>query len=139
MKIGIYPVVGDILHTGHLLAIEECKRHCDYLIVALHCCPNYKSPVQTIYERFIQLRSVKWVDEVIPYTDVKDARTMLSSLKYDIYFLGDDHKNKPFECDDVLRDLNKEIFYIPRNHSFSSTELKERMIKKDIIDEDDDV
>ena len=84
MKIGLYPMVADVLHTGHMLAIEEAKKHCDYLIVALHCCPNYKTPVQTIYERFIQLRAVKWVDEVIPYKDKEDAATLIQSFNFDI-------------------------------------------------------
>ena len=128
MKIGIYPMVADILHTGHIVAIEEAKKHCDYLIIALHCCPNYKKPVQSIYERYMQLRAVKWVDEIIPYYDIEDAKKMLSSLNYDIYFLGEDHKGKRWECDDLVKSLNKQICYLSRNHNFSSTELKERII-----------
>ena len=72
MKIGIFPMVADVLHIGHLLSIEEAKKNCDYLIIALHCCPDYKDPVQSIYERFMQLRAIKWVDEVIPYEAVDD-------------------------------------------------------------------
>ena len=82
MKIGVYPMVADILHTGHLIAIEEAKSKCDYLIVALHCCPDYKNPVQTIYERFMQLRAVKWVDEVIPYQNKDDMKTFLQSFNF---------------------------------------------------------
>lgn len=127
MKKGLYPMVADILHTGHLAAIEEAKKNCDYLIVALHCCPNYKEPIQTIYERFMQLRAVKWIDEVIPYYDINDCKTMLETLDYDIYFLGEDHRGKPFENSDVLEGLNKEIFYLKRNHSLSSSEIKNRI------------
>ena len=65
--IGFYPVVGDLLHAGHILALEEAKENCDYLIVGLNCAPDGKNPVQSIYERFIQLRAVKYVDEIIPY------------------------------------------------------------------------
>lgn len=132
MKIGIYPMVADVLHTGHIIAIEEAKKHCDYLIVALHCCPNYKKPIQTIYERYMQLRAVKWVDEVIPYTDIDDARQMLKSLDYDIYFLGEDHKDRDgiiehWECRDIVEGLKKEIFYLSRKHDYSSTNLKNRI------------
>jgi glycerol-3-phosphate cytidylyltransferase len=65
--IGFYPVVGDLLHAGHILALEEAKENCDYLIVGLNCSPDGKNPVQSIYERFIQLRAVKYIDEIIPY------------------------------------------------------------------------
>lgn len=128
MKIGLYPMVADVLHAGHVIAIEEAKKQCDYLIVALHCCPNYKKPIQTIYERFMQLRAVKWVDEVIPYTDINDAKNMLQSLNYDIYFLGEDHKDKHWECDDIVQNSGKQIIYLHRTHNFSSTYVKDRII-----------
>ena len=131
MKIGIYPMVADVLHTGHVIAIEEAKKHCDYLIIALHCCPNYKSPVQTIYERYMQLRAVKWVDEVIPYTDINDAKNMLKSLNYDIYFLGEDHKDTQWECRDIVENARKEIYYLSRKHNYSSTNLKKGIIEND--------
>lgn len=128
MKIGLYPMVADVLHAGHIIALEEARKQCDYLIVALHCCPNYKKPVQTIYERFMQLRAVKWVDEIIPYTDVEDAKNMLQSLDYDIYFLGEDHKGKHWECDDIVQGSDKQIVYLHRTHNFSSTYVKDRIV-----------
>lgn len=132
MKVGVYPMVADILHTGHILAIEEAKKHCDYLIVALHCCPDYKQPVQSIYERFMQLRAVKWVDEVIPYENKKDAAILLQSLDYDVYFLGEDYKGKDWENSDLIKSLNKEIFFLARKHTFSSTNLKIRIVDKEM-------
>lgn len=129
MKIGLYPMVADVLHTGHVLAIEEAKSQCDYLIVALHCFPNYKNPIQSVYERFMQLRAVKWVDEVIPYANVDDIRNMLQSLNYDIYFLGEDYKNNSWECCDVVNNMNKEIIYLNRKHIYSSSYLKQRIIE----------
>lgn len=132
MKVGVYPMVADVLHAGHLLAMEEAKKHCDYLIIALHCCPNYKSPVQSIYERFMQLRAIKWVDEVIPYEDINDAATLLQSLDYDVYFLGEDYKGRDWENSDLIKSMNKEIFFLQRKHSFSSTNLKIRIVDKEM-------
>lgn len=131
IKIGFYPGPFDILHAGHLKAIEEAKNHCDYLIMGLHCCPNYKKPVQSIYERFVQLSACKFVDEVIPYYDKDDCRNILETLDFDVYFLGEDHRGKPFENDDVLAALGKEVYYLPRKHRFSSSYLKERVIEAD--------
>ena len=130
MKIGLYPMVADVLHAGHLLAIEEAKKHCDYLIIGLHCCPNYKTPVQTIFERYMQLRAVKWVDEVIPYTDINDVKNVIKGLDYDIYFLGEDHKNDQWECRDLVESSGKQIIYLHRQHNFSSTNVKERIINQ---------
>lgn len=130
MKIGLFPMVADVLHAGHVIAIEEAKQHCDYLIIALHCNPVYKSPVQTVYERYMQLRAVKWVDEIIPYSNKADVENLLQSLNYDIYFLGSDYKGKEFEGSNILESLNKEIYYLNRNHKMSSSALKYNIADK---------
>ena len=122
--IGLYPMVADILHTGHILALQEAKKNCDYLIVALHCCPTYKNPTQTIYERFVQLDSVKYVDKVIPYTNVDDMKNMILSLDFDVYFAGQDHEGQNFEAKDVLEAVGKEIIYLSRKHPYSSSYFK---------------
>lgn len=132
MRVGLYPMVADVLHTGHILAIEEAKQNCDYLIVALHCCPDYKSPVQSIYERFMQLRAIKWIDEVIPYENKADAQLIIESFNFDVYFLGEDYKNQDFENKAVVQKMGKEIFYLSRKHNFSSTNLKIRIVDKEM-------
>lgn len=129
MKIGLFPMVADVLHAGHILAIKEAKENCDYLIVALYCKPARKpNIVQSIFERFTQLSAVKYVDEVIPYEDESDAHRVILSIKFDVYFLGADYRNKRFEGQDLVENLGKEIFYLSRNHTMSSSQLKSAII-----------
>lgn len=124
MKIGFFPMVADILHSGHVLSLEEAKKHCDFLIVGLHCNPNYKDPQQSIYERYMQLRAVKWVDEVIPYENTQKDKDIFFSLDYDVYFLGEDHKNDNWELREKIEELEKEIIYLKRKHNYSSSKIK---------------
>lgn len=124
MKIGFFPMVADILHSGHVLSLEEAKKHCDYLIVGLHCNPNYKNPQQSIYERYMQLRAVKWVDEVIPYENIDRDGNIFISLDYNVYFLGEDHKNEDWEFKGKIEELGKEIIYLTRKHNYSSSRIK---------------
>lgn len=124
MKVGFFPMVADILHSGHVLALEEARKHCDYLIVGLHCKPSYKDPQQSIYERFMQLRAVKWVDEVIPYENSERDADMFTSLAYDVYFLGDDHKGEEWQAKDHIESAEKQVVYLNRNHNYSSTRVK---------------
>ena len=124
MKIGFFPMVADILHSGHVLSLEEAKKHCDFLIVGLHCAPNYKSPQQSIYERYMQLRAVKWVDEVVPYENIERDRDVFVSLDYDVYFLGEDHKGDDWELKETIEELGKEIIYLRRKHGYSSRKIK---------------
>lgn len=126
MKIGFFPMVADILHSGHILAIEEAKKKCDYLIVGLHCKPTYKNPQQSIYERYMQLRAVKWVDEIIPYENIDRDADLFTSLEYDIYFLGSDHKDMDWELKEIIQNHGKEISYLNRNHGYSSTKIKQK-------------
>lgn len=124
MKVGFFPMVADILHSGHVIAIEEAKKKCDYLIVGLHCNPLYKNPQQSIYERYMQLRAVKWIDEIIPYQNIESDKNMFLSLDYDVYFLGNDHFNSNWELKEEIQDLGKEIIYLNRFHEYSSTRIK---------------
>lgn len=94
LKIGFYPMVGDLLHTGHILALQEAKANCDYLIVGLNAKPDNKFPVQSLFERYIQLKAVKYVDEVIPYDGELDLQLICTALDYDIRFVGADYLNK---------------------------------------------
>lgn len=126
-KIGFYPLVGDLLHAGHVLAIEEAKSNCDYLIVGLNCAPDGKSPVQSVYERYVQLKAVKYVDEIIPYCGRKDMELLAASLHYDIRFLGDDYREKDWDGKAIEQQLGKTTYFLHRAHSLSSTELKERI------------
>ena len=54
---------------------------------------------------------------------------MISSLTYDVYFLGQDHFGKDWEGKDLVQSLGKEIYYIKRNHSYSSTYFKNKIIQ----------
>ena len=124
MKIGFFPMVADILHSGHVLALEEAKKHCDLLIVGLHCKPTYKEPIQSIYERYMQRRAVKWIDEVIPYENSSRDSDIFDSLEYDVYFLGEDHKKDEWEMKAKIESIDKEIVYLKRKHNYSSTRIK---------------
>jgi glycerol-3-phosphate cytidylyltransferase len=127
MKIGFFPMVADILHSGHVLSLEEAKKHCDFLIVGLHCKPEYKNPQQSIYERYMQLRAIKWVDEVIPYENIERDRDAFVSLDYDVYFLGEDHKSDDWQLRDTIEELGKQIVYLKRKHSYSSSKIKKEL------------
>ena len=65
-KIGFTCSTFDFLHAGHIVMLEEAKRHCDYLICGLQSDPTLdraskNPPVQSILERQIQLTHVKLV------------------------------------------------------------------------------
>lgn len=120
----------DICHAGHLIMFEECKKKCDYLIVGLQTNPNSdreekNKPVQTMFERYMQLRACKYIDEIIPYDDEEDLYNLLACIKPDIRFMGSDWKNKPNIARDRLPEI--EVIYNNRKHNYSSSALRERI------------
>jgi len=118
----------DLLHAGHILMLKEAKSVCDYLIVALQVNPTIdrptkNQPIQSFYERWVQLSAVKYVDEIIPYTTEYELDTILQNYDIDIRILGDEYKGKQFTgCY-----LPMEYHYNKRTHGYSSTELRERI------------
>lgn len=129
MRIGFYPLVGDLLHAGHVIAIEEAKANCDYLIVGLNCMPDGKSPVQSVYERFMQLRAVKFIDEIIPYAGKKDLELLAASLPYQIRFLGEDYLDRDWDGKQIEAELKKRPHFLTRKHSMSSSNLKDKILE----------
>ena len=132
-KIGITASTFALLHGGHILMLKEAKEQCDYLIVALQTDPTIdrpekNKPVQSVFERFTQLAACKYVDKIIPYETEKDLMNILSSIRIDVRILGEEYRDKSFTGEN----LPIEIYFNSRKHDFSSTELRERVIKASI-------
>ena len=81
---------------------------------------------------YYEIKEHKAEPQKILNHDKYDAATMLKSFNYDVYFLGDDHKGKDWENKDLLSTLGKEVIYLPRQHDFSSTNLKIRIVDKEM-------
>lgn len=128
MKIGLFPMCGDVLHAGHIAALKEAKEHCDFLIVALNTHPDGKSPVESVYERFTKLSELKCVDQVIPYQGKKDMELLAATLNYNVRFLGNDYVNKAWDGKEQERKRCIPPYFMQRDlHGLSSTQLKERI------------
>lgn len=127
MKIGFTCGAFDLLHSGHIVMLKQAKENCDYLIVGLQtdpsiCRKDKNKPIQSIYERFIQLNATKYIDEIIPYDTENSLIDLLESTPIDIRFVGEEYKTKDF----TGKGLHK-VFYTNRKHSFSSTSLRKRI------------
>jgi glycerol-3-phosphate cytidylyltransferase len=129
MKKGITFGAFNLFHAGHILMLEEAKTVCDHLIVAIQTDPSLdreakNSPVQSIEEREIQVSACRYVDEVVIYDREADLIEMLDTLDWDVRILGDEYKDKEFTGRDKY--LEK-CYFNKRPHSFSSSELRERV------------
>ncbi len=119
----------DLLHAGHILMFREIKEQCDYLIVGIQTDPSFRpgknNPIQSIDERKLQLEAVRFVDQVVQYDTEEDLVDLLKMTKPDLRFVGMDWKNNP---NLTGGDLPIEIRYNSRDHGFSSSELRKRVL-----------
>lgn len=132
MKIGFTCSSFDLLHSGHTLMLEEAKAQCDYLIVGLQTDPTIdrptkNKPVQTVVERYLQLRACKYVDEIIPYATEQDLEDILSMYHIDVRVLGVEYKDKDFTGKSICQKRGIDLYFNKRDHRFSSSDLRKRV------------
>ena len=140
-RIGITFSTFDMLHAGHIAMLSEAKNHCDYLIAGLQTDPTIdrpdtkNKPVQSIVERQIQLATNRNVDEVVVYETEKDLEDLLLILPVDVRILGVEYKDKEFTGKDICMKRNIEIIFNGRDHSFSSSSLRQRVYQSELSKE----
>ena len=115
----------DVIHPGYIAMFKEMSQHCDCLVVLLHTDPSIErphklKPILSVEERKEMLSELKSVCDVFTYTYEEALYSFLKEAEFDIRFLGEDYKGKPFTGDD----LNIPIYYLDRSHGWSTTKFK---------------
>jgi glycerol-3-phosphate cytidylyltransferase len=136
MKVGITFSAFDLLHAGHIKMLEEAKRNCDYLICGLQTDPTIdrpekNKPVQTVVERYIQLKACKHVDEIVPYATEQDLEDILRAFKIDVRIVGEEYQDKNFTGRTLCEENGINLYFNKRNHRFSSSGLRKEVINKE--------
>jgi len=134
--VGITCSTFDLLHAGHVIMLEECKKYCDYLICALQVDPTIdrpekNKPIQSLVERYLQLDAVKHVDKIIPYNTEEELITIFSSLDLDVRIIGEEYKDSDFTAKNICLKRGIKLVYNKRDHDFSSSSLRERIYKQE--------
>lgn len=132
-RVGIVASCFDLFHAGHVLMLYEAKKNCDRLVVALQSDPTIdrpekNKPVQGMVERYIQVSACGYVDQVIPYDTEADLHNLLAGYDWDVRFLGEDYVGR---TDFTGYDLGIPIHYCSRKHDYSSSGLRDRIIKSE--------
>ena len=132
MKIGFTASAFDLLHAGHVQMLRDAKEQCDYLICGLQINPaldrpEKNAPVQTIVERYTQLKAISYVDEIIPYLTEDDLCDILSMYHIDMRVLGVEYKEKHFTGKDICCKRGIDLYFNKRDHRFSTSDLRRRV------------
>ena len=133
MKIGFNCSSCDLFHAGPVTMMKMEKQLCDYLIVALQVDPTIdrpgvkNKPVQSVYERYVQLQGCKYVDEILVYETEADLLNLLQTQNIDVRFLSEEYKDRDFTGKQYCIDNGIELYFHLRRHQYSSTELRNRV------------
>lgn len=133
MKIGFNCSSFDLFHAGHVTMLKIEKSMCDYLKVALQVDPTVdrpgskNKPIQSVYERYVQLQGCKYVDEILVYETEADLLNLLMTQEISIRFLSEEYKDRDFTGKQYCIENGIELFYHPRKHIYGSSELRNRV------------
>ena len=132
MIVGFTCSTFDLLHAGHVQMLREAREQCDYLICGLQVDPSIdrtekNAPIQTVVERYTQLKAVRYVDEIIPYATEADLEDILSMYNINVRILGEEYREKDFTGKDICKRRGIQLHFNKRDHRFSSSDLRARV------------
>ena len=128
VRIGLTASTFDLFHAGHTVMLMEAKQQCDYLIVGLLVDPTKdrsdtkNKPIQSLFERYLQVAACKYVDEIIPFETENDLVDMILTINPDVRIVGEEYQHTDHTGKGLCH-----IYYNKRRHSFSTSELRERI------------
>ena len=130
LTVGVY----DLLHKGHVELYRRAKGLGDYLIVAaqdseyiLKYKPNAKV-LNSTEDRKYMIKSIRYVDEVITYTDVDK---IVQDVDFDVFVTGPDQCHSGFQkAIQWCETHGKEHIVLARTDGVSSSELKTKIAEK---------
>lgn len=133
--IGYTTGVFDLFHIGHLNILKQAKEHCDYLIVGVSTDENVreyknKTPVIPYEQRAAIVAAIKYVDEVVPQTNMNKLEAW-NRLHYDILFHGDDWKNSKM-YNEIVEDLSNvgvKVVFLKHTDGISTSDLYKKIRK----------
>lgn len=131
LKVGYLSGTFDLFHIGHLNLLRRAKQYCDYLVVGVHKDASHKNKTTFVpfEERMDIVRSVRYVDRVIP-SEKEDSDVWLKGIvKYDYLFVGSDYKGTPRfnRYEQIFADKGVRIIYFPYTQGTSSTQLRDAL------------
>jgi glycerol-3-phosphate cytidylyltransferase len=133
MKIGFNCSSFDLFHAGHVTMLKMEKELCGYLKVALQVDPTVdrpgikNKPVQSVYERYVQLQACKYVDEILVYETEEDLLNLIQTQTIHVRFLSEEYKDRDFTGKQYCIDNDIELIFHLRKHKYSSTEIRNRV------------
>ncbi len=127
--------VFDLFNIGHLNILRNSKAMCDKLIVGVttDSLAKYKgkTPIIPFSERYEIVRSIRYVDAVIPQEHL-DKYKAWKKLKFNVLFVGDDWYSAPRwkKIEKKFDEVGVRVVYFPYTKGSSSSLINQVLVKE---------
>lgn len=121
----------DIIHSGHIKVLKECARLGDVVIVGLNSdssvrkLKGYKRPVNMLKDRMEVLYAIRYVDYVIPFSELTPYN-LIKLIKPDFLVKGGDYKEEEV----VGREFAGKVVIVKLLKGRSTTKIIEKVLNK---------
>ncbi len=132
-KVGFTNGCFDILHIGHINYLEESKKLCDKLIVAINSDSSVKRikgknrPINNQEDRAKILSALSLCDHVIIFNQLTPIQ-LITSLKPDIITKGGDYKKRTVIGYNEIKKWQGQVHIIKYTKGKSTTSILEKLI-----------
>ena len=128
MIIGYCYIVGDIIHSGHLLHLKNCSKLCDVLFAGVlsekAVMEKKPKPVMSLSERLNIIGSLKYVTCAV-CQDTYSPLDNCMAIRPDILFESNSHKEMP--ANNFMKSIGGRVIVMPYYSEQSSTQIKEKI------------
>ena len=118
----------DVLHRGHIELFKYAKSLGDYLVVGIDDDERVRAskgplrPINNLEDRVEMLESIKYIDEVVPFSTDTGLATELVSSKAQTMVIGADYKGKRI----IGSELINQVVFFDRIPNYSTTSILEK-------------
>lgn len=132
LRVGLTNGCFDILHVGHLAALEQARRECDRLVVGVNADASVRRlkgagrPVNVEDERARLIAALGPVDAAVIFTE-DDAGALVTAIQPDVYVKGGDYRPEDLPEAAAARACGARIVITPLVEGRSTTRLIERL------------
>lgn len=130
LTVGVF----DYFHYGHLKLFERAKALGDYLIVAvqedaqIHKTKPEAKVMYTTAQRMEMVGALRYVDQVIPYTQVDET---ICQVDFDIFAIGEDQNHAGFQrAKQWCLENGKQVILLTRTPNICSSDIKKQLEDK---------
>ncbi len=125
----------DLLHVGHIRALEDARARGDYLIVAVNSDASVEAnkgkghPIMPVEERMEMLSALWFIDYVTCFDD-ETADELLRKVKPDVYAKGTEYTIKTLPERATVKELGCKAVFTGDKKNHSSSKIIQRIRKK---------